>query len=227
MLSSSSRLLRSASCQVCYTHSLKRQLTASQRYSTATPPAAGAGRHASIAVDEHCIPLQAPYSVSALLDAPPRSTPASSARGSDEVLDRATLLKLHELAALDPPHERDSAGWAKLEQGLRPLVRVMQAVKTHAAAPLIKQDGELVLVDSRVRAPSAPISIFPDDDEAQERQREEEKEEDPNSGVEPRRIVELASVTQGGRYFVARTPSGVQARKTRSTSTSSSEEIDE
>ncbi|GAA5960060.1 hypothetical protein JCM21900_004035 [Sporobolomyces salmonicolor] len=156
-----------------------------------TPPTPGSSS-VPLEVDDLCLPLRAPYTLASLLPSPSRPPPA---------LSRATLLKLHHLAALAPP--ASEAEWAALAAPLAELVGLVQAVRdvdTSALAPL-PPAGELV--DARVRPESQPSLEW-----------------DPRGGraapeapeVERERLLALAARREGA-YFVAPMPENVRTRK--------------
>lgn len=97
-------------------------------------------RKASVPVDELCIPLRPPYSMSSYIPAP---TP----------LSRAVLLKLHKLSALTAPSTEE--GWKALES-LGGLVAVIEGVRGVDTGRVQTVQGRLV--DGRVRAKATPLA---------------------------------------------------------------------
>ncbi|GAA5902935.1 hypothetical protein JCM6882_009165 [Rhodosporidiobolus microsporus] len=145
----------------------------------------------TVEVDDLCIPLKPPYSISDYLPAP-SETPS---------LSRETLLKLHKLAALAPPTTEE--GWRDLED-LNELVAIVQAVRDIDTNALGLKPGEMV--DARVRAEAEPVDW-------------EKKVEVLEPVEQGQRLLKLAPRTEGA-YFVAPMPDNVKRRKTSSSSSS-------
>ncbi|KAI5476727.1 hypothetical protein MNV49_007317 [Pseudohyphozyma bogoriensis] len=133
-------------------------------------------------VDSHCIPLTPPYSLLSLLPPP---TP----------LPKATLLKLHKLAALSPPADDDAQRWKDLES-LGGLVSIMEGVR--AGAVPVEEGAQVEMVDARVRSPPKAIEMQLDGARAKV------VEETEN-------LMHLAEVTKGS-YYVVRTPVGIRGK---------------
>ncbi|GAA5986959.1 hypothetical protein JCM10908_000969 [Rhodotorula pacifica] len=150
----------------------------------ATTPSAAA----PVPVDEDCIPLRATYSISDYL---PSVTPS---------LSRETLLKLHRLAALEPPSTEQ--GWAELQE-LDELVAIVQAVRDVDTSVLGLEKGEMV--DARVRAEPEPV------DWSSSAGRKSALE-DEDAAVGGRELLKLAQRTEGA-YYVAPMPENVRTRK--------------
>ncbi|BGO90855.1 hypothetical protein NBRC10512_003335 [Rhodotorula toruloides] len=141
-----------------------------------------------VPVDDLCIPLEPTYSLSDYLPADSPSLP------------RETLLKLHKLAALQPPTTEE--GWKQLE-ALDELVAVVQAVRDVDTSALGLEAGEMV--DARVRAEPEPVDFdLP----------RLAKDEDEVGG---QALLKLASRTEGA-YYVAPMPENVRTKKRNSTS---------
>ncbi|EGU12926.1 hypothetical protein RTG_00967 [Rhodotorula toruloides ATCC 204091] len=141
-----------------------------------------------VPVDDLCIPLKPTYSLSDYLPADSPSLP------------RDTLLKLHKLAALQPPTTEE--GWKQLE-ALDELVAVVQAVRDVDTSALGLEAGEMV--DARVRAEPEPVDFdLP----------RPAKDEDEVGG---QALLKLASRTEGA-YYVAPMPENVRTKKRNSTS---------
>ncbi|GAA5827512.1 hypothetical protein JCM3770_000538 [Rhodotorula araucariae] len=157
-------------------------------HSSAPSPPRRPPRAPPVDVDDLCIPLQAPYAIADYLPAP-SATPA---------LDRPTLLKLHRLAALEPPTTDE--GWADLDD-LDDLVAIVQAVRGVDTSALGLKDGEMV--DARVRAepPLVDWSAVPVPEAAQ----------DPPA-AQGQELLKLAKRTEGA-YYVAPMPENVRTRK--------------
>lgn len=128
-----------------------------------------------VPVDSLCIPLRSPYSIASFIPSP---TP----------LSRATLTKLHRLAALNPPTTEE--GWAELED-LGGLVAIMEGVRGVDTSALGKG-----IVDARVR----------------ERGVESGEQEVWEEEVGGRSLLELAEVREGD-YYIVRTPEGIRTKK--------------
>jgi hypothetical protein len=143
-----------------------------------------------VAVDDLCIPLEPTYSLSDYLPADSPSLP------------RETLLKLHKLAALQPPTTEE--GWKQLE-ALDELVAVVQAVRDVDTSALGLRPGEMV--DARVRAEPEPVRF-----EQPRRARDEDDDE-----VGGQALLKLASRTEGA-YYVAPMPENVRTKKRSPTS---------
>ncbi|GAA5854699.1 hypothetical protein JCM8547_004944 [Rhodosporidiobolus lusitaniae] len=156
--------------------------------SSSSPPA-------PLPVDDLCLPLSPPYSISEYLPSPSH-TPS---------LSRETLLKLHRLAALEPPSSEQA--WRDLED-LNELVAIVQAVRDVDTTALGLKEGEMV--DARVRAEAEPVDW--------EKKKGVEVWELTEEGKE---LLKLAEKTEGG-YFVAPMPENVKRRKK---SAASSEEV--
>jgi Asp-tRNA(Asn)/Glu-tRNA(Gln) amidotransferase C subunit len=146
----------------------------------------------SVDVDDLCLPLKPPYSISDYLPSP-ADTPS---------LSRETLLKLHRLSALEPPSSEQ--GWKDLED-LNELVAIVQAVRDVDTSSLGLKPGEMV--DARVRAEAEPVDW-------------EKKQEVLEPVEEGRQLLKLAKKTEGG-YFVAPKPENVKRRKSSSAGSSS------
>ncbi|BGP31328.1 hypothetical protein JCM10296v2_003092 [Rhodotorula toruloides] len=141
-----------------------------------------------IPVDDLCIPLEPTYSLSDYLPVESSSFP------------RETLLKLHKLAALQPPTTEE--GWKQLE-ALDELVAVVQAVRDVDTSALGLEAGEMV--DARVRAEPEPVDFdLP----------RPAKDEDEVGG---QALLKLASRTEGA-YYVAPMPENMRTKKRNSTS---------
>ncbi|BGP54836.1 hypothetical protein JCM8202_003342 [Rhodotorula sphaerocarpa] len=139
-----------------------------------------------VAVDEDCIPLRATYSIADYL---PKSPPS---------LSRDTLLKLHRLAALEPPASEHA--WRDL-QDLDELVAIVQAVRDVDTSVLGLEPG--AMVDARVRAEPEPI------DWSTSSMRPAERDE---PRLDSRELLKLAQRTEGA-YYVAPMPENVRPRK--------------
>lgn len=113
---------------------------ARRRFHSTAPPPLTAPAAGAVEVDEDCIPLRATYAMSDYLP----STPAS--------LPRETVLKLHRLAALEPP--ATELDWHRLTD-LDELVAVVQAVRDVDTTSLGLESH--TMVDARVRAESEPV----------------------------------------------------------------------
>ncbi|GAA5886668.1 hypothetical protein JCM5296_005365 [Sporobolomyces johnsonii] len=167
--------------------------------STPPPPLSSPGP--PLEVDDLCLPLHAPYTLSSLLPSP------SSSR--TPTLSRETLLKLHHLAALVPP--ASEAEWADLAAPLDELVSLVQAVRdvdtSSLAARLREGESEDELVDARVRAEAQP-------GEWDQRRRGAKVHDDDKEGleVERERLLALAERREGA-YYIAPMPENVRTRK--------------
>ncbi|KAK4702369.1 hypothetical protein P7C70_g3860, partial [Phenoliferia sp. Uapishka_3] len=155
---------------------------------------------APIAVDSHCIPLEPPYSLTALIPPP---TP----------LPRATLLKLHKLSALLPP--KTEAEWNKLDD-LGGLVAIMEGVRgfgkaTVDEAELRKVAGwkaaEPVMIDARVRAEDSSTGASVD----LERSAGTGSTGKEETGLIEGGLVGLAQKREG-MFYVVRTPEGIRGK---------------
>ncbi|BGP15094.1 hypothetical protein JCM10213_002760 [Rhodosporidiobolus nylandii] len=177
------RTLRPTLCHARCTHSC----------ATPPPPPLPRAETNELEVDDLCLPLKPPYSISDYLPSP-SDTPR---------LSRDTLLKLHRLAALEPPSTEQ--GWHELED-LNELVAIVQAVRDVDTSALGLKPGEMV--DARVRAEaetvdwSTKVAPLEPVDQGQE-------------------LLKLAPRTEGA-YFVAPMPENVKTRK-RSTASSGEE----
>ncbi|GAA5863129.1 hypothetical protein JCM1840_002479 [Sporobolomyces johnsonii] len=148
-------------------------------------------------VDDLCLPLRAPYTLSSLLPSP------SSSR--TPTLSRETLLKLHHLAALVPP--ASEAEWADLAAPLDELVSLVQAVRDVDTSSLTRRlrEGEGELVDARVRAEAQP-------GEWDQRRGAKVHDDDEGLEVERERLLALAERREGA-YYIAPMPENVRTRK--------------
>ncbi|GAA5990977.1 hypothetical protein JCM11641_007724 [Rhodosporidiobolus odoratus] len=174
-----------------YIHSTPRSRSSPPRPHPASTPD-------DIQVDDLCIPLEPPYSISDYLPSPSQ-TPT---------LSRETLLKLHRLAALQPPHTEQ--GWNDLKD-LDELVAIVQAVRHVDTGSLGLQPGEMV--DARVRAEDEPVDW----------ETKVELREPVEQGQE---LLKLAPKTEGG-YFVAPSPQNIKTRKPSLTGSSDESVLDE
>ncbi|GAA6014920.1 hypothetical protein JCM10207_002226 [Rhodosporidiobolus poonsookiae] len=157
-----------------------------------------ASLHDAVPVDDLCLPLHQPYSISDYLPSP-EDTPS---------LSRETLLKLHRLAALEPPSSEQD--WADLND-LDELVAIVQAVRDVDTSALGLRPGEMV--DARVRADPEPVDW--------------DKKSEPVEPVDQgQRLLKLAQRTEGA-YFVAPMPENVKTRKMATGSTSEEEALSE
>ncbi|BGP47340.1 hypothetical protein JCM10450v2_003192 [Rhodotorula kratochvilovae] len=120
------------------------------------------------------------------------------APGASPSLDRPTLLKLHRLAALEPPTTED--GWKDL-QDLDELVAIVQAVRGVDTSALGLRDGEMV--DARVRAEPLPVDWSATTASA--------AAQDPPA-ARGQELLKLAKRTEGA-YYVAPMPENVRTRK--------------
>ncbi|GAA6037788.1 hypothetical protein JCM8097_005035 [Rhodosporidiobolus ruineniae] len=167
---------------------LRRTHSCATHLSTPSPPPPSSPPDA-LAVDDLCVPLRPPYSIQDYLPT------ASSA----PKLSRETLLKLHRLAALEPPSSEQ--GWTDLED-LNELVAIVQAVRDVDTSSLGLKQGEMV--DARVRAEAEPVDW--------------DSKRAPLEPVEEgQELLKLAPRTEGA-YFVAPLPENVKRRKKRASS---------
>ncbi|GAA5945466.1 hypothetical protein JCM3775_003704 [Rhodotorula graminis] len=175
---------------------------------TAAPPSPRPlrPRPAPVPTDDLCIPLSSPYSLSDYLPAP----------GQSPSLDRATLVKLHRLAALEPPAPDDDHGWAALAD-LDDLVAIVQAVRDVDTSALGLRPGEMV--DARVRAQPRPVDWSSSSSTAAV---EQGTADEPRPDARGQALLKLASRTEGA-YYVAPMPDNVRTRKRSSSSAASSE----
>ena len=123
-------------------------------------------------------------------------------------LDRATLLKLHRLAALEPPATEDE--WAQLAD-LDELVAIVQAVRDVDTSVLGIAPGEMV--DARVRAEPRPVDWSPSASAAQQGAATAQDPPEARGQV----LLKLAKRTEGA-YYVAPMPDNVRTRKRSSSS---------
>ena len=150
---------------------------------TAAPP---------VAVDNDCIPLSATYSIADYLPSTPQS------------LSRETILKLHRLAALEPP--KTEQDWHEL-QDLDELVAIVQAVRDVDTSILGLEEG--AMVDARVRAEPEPIDWSPSSASSTA---------DATQSIGGQELLKLAQRTEGA-YYVAPMPENVRTRKRSSSGT--------
>ncbi|POY70014.1 hypothetical protein BMF94_7004 [Rhodotorula taiwanensis] len=150
-----------------------------------------------VPVDQDCIPLAATYSISDFL---PATSPS---------LAREALVKLHRLAALEPP--TTELGWQQL-QDLDELVAIVQAVQDVDTSVLGLKPG--AMVDARVRAEPEPVDWTSSGDE--------ESAHGPDVGG--RDLLKLAERTEGA-YYVAPMPENVRTRKRSVSSASDADEL--
>ncbi|GAA5893073.1 hypothetical protein JCM8208_004339 [Rhodotorula glutinis] len=156
------------------------------------PPRPLRPRPPPVPTDDLCIPLIAPYSLSDYLPAP----------GQSPSLDRPTLVKLHRLAALEPPAPDDDHGWAALRD-LDELVAIVQAVRDVDTSALGLAPG--AMVDARVRAEPQPVDWSSSSSSAAAAAAggQEGVEEPP--AARGQALLDLASRTEGA-YYVAPMP---------------------
>lgn len=161
------------------------------RTSTAPPP--------PVAVDDDCIPLSATYSIADYLPSTPQS------------LSRETILKLHRLAALEPP--KTEQDWHQL-QDLDELVAIVQAVRDVDTSILGLEEG--AMVDARVRAEPEPL------DWSSSSASSTADATQPIGGPE---LLKLAQRTEGA-YYVAPMPENVRTRKRSSSGAAAADDAD-
>ena len=167
------------------------------------PPRPVRPRPPPVPTDDLCIPLSAPYSLSDYLPAPTHSPS----------LDRATLTKLHRLAALEPPAPDDDRAWAALTD-LDELVAIVQAVRDVDTSALGLAPGEMV--DARVRAEPLPV------DWSSKATTAAAAADEPHE-AQGQALLGLARRTEGA-YYVAPMPDNVRTRKRSSSAAASSGE---
>ncbi|GAA5970218.1 hypothetical protein JCM3765_005376 [Sporobolomyces pararoseus] len=168
------------------------------RYSSSTSPSTSSPL---LEVDDLCLPLTSPYSLSSLL--PPSSS------SSPSPLTPETLSKLHKLSALLPPDSQDPSTCSHL-QGLDELISIVQAVREVDTSSLGLKKGELV--DARIRAEPEPIDL----EKAGGGRPVEELE------VEGEVLLKGAERREG-RFFVAQMPENVRRRKSTNSNSSAEE----
>ena len=157
-------------------------------------------------VDDLCLPLTSPYSLSSLLPSNSSSSPSP--------LTPETLSKLHKLSALLPPDSQDPSTCSHLE-GLDELISIVQAVRSVDTSSLGLKQGEMV--DARIRAEPEPINF---DQKSRGGRPVEELE------VEGEVLLKGAERREG-RFFVAQMPENVRRRKSTNSNSSSAEESGE
>ncbi|GAA5904647.1 uncharacterized protein JCM6883_003854 [Sporobolomyces salmoneus] len=168
------------------------------RYSSSRTPSS------DIEVDELCLPLTSPYTLSSLLPPASSSTPSP--------LSPETIAKLHKLSALLPPNPQDPSTSSHLA-GLEELISIVQRVRDVDTSELGLKEGEMI--DARIRAEPIPIDLMA----SRAGRAIEELEVDGETllkGAERRE----------GRFFVAQMPENVRTRKASSSAsaTGSAEE---
>lgn len=156
----------------------------SPKSTTAAPP---------VAVDGDCIPLSATYSIADYL---PSNQPS---------LSRETILKLHRLAALEPP--KTDKDWHQLKD-LDELVAIVQAVRDVDTSILGLEEG--AILDARVRAEPEPIDWSPSSSSSSS------STADAPRSIGGQELLKLAQRTEGA-YYVAPMPENVRTRKRSST----------
>ncbi|GAA5927436.1 uncharacterized protein JCM15063_005899 [Sporobolomyces koalae] len=169
-------------------HRIRTQLTPVQigRYSRCY------SRAPQIEVDDLCLPLSSPYTLSSLLPTVPSP------------LTNETLDKLHRLSALLPPSSsgtivKDYEDSKHLE-GLSELVQIVETVRSVDTSSLGLEPGQSI--DARVRAKSIPIDLFESSSNAPTSDERYDQFE----------LWKLAKRHQG-RFFVAQMPDNVRTRK--------------
>lgn len=160
---------------------------------------------AQIPVDDVCIPLTPPYSISSYIPSNPIP------------LSRETLLKLHRLAALEPPAEDDAPAWQKLDQlgGLAAIIESVRSVDTSQFEPSSSSSSSSAnLIDGRVRGEAVEFGQEPTLKTAgpsSGREQAGHEEEDP-AEASGRALLRLAERTDGA-YYTVPTPENIIGKR--------------
>ncbi|GAA5823471.1 hypothetical protein JCM10212_007165 [Sporobolomyces blumeae] len=167
---------------------------------------------APVPVDSDLLPLSSPYSLESL-------SPSSSS--SSEPLSRATLERLHHLAALVPPppppllDDASSCRRTGYLRGMDELVSIVQAVRhvdTSHWIPPRSTGSEPSLIDARVRVRYGPLPADPEPLTTASSTTTKTRRPEEHVEVAGHELLERA---QGriGRFFVAPMPDNIKKRK--------------